>query len=193
MVLTLSLIRDKPRRFNALRRDIEGVTQKMLSQTLKQMERDGWSPGPFCRRCRFRSNTRSRSWARRSLRFSTGSSFGRATTSLMCLPPGGFMTGAAEVSALAGPASLHSGSIITLMQINPWMAGERCRRRMSRPPENAVDLGGDQSGDIGRVSSRFGGGDKARPDPHATRSGRESCGHALVPGVPRTWPPASMP
>jgi DNA-binding HxlR family transcriptional regulator len=40
-VLTLSLIRDKPRRFNALRRDIEGVTQKMLSQTLKQMERDG--------------------------------------------------------------------------------------------------------------------------------------------------------
>jgi DNA-binding HxlR family transcriptional regulator len=41
MVLTLSLIRDKPRRFNALRRDIEGVTQKMLSQTLRQMERDG--------------------------------------------------------------------------------------------------------------------------------------------------------
>src|ERR1700732_5501713 len=41
MVLTLSLLRDKPRRFNALRRDIEGVTQKMLSQTLKQMERDG--------------------------------------------------------------------------------------------------------------------------------------------------------
>ena len=41
MVLTLGLIRDKPRRFNALRRDIEGVTQKILSQTLKQMERDG--------------------------------------------------------------------------------------------------------------------------------------------------------
>ena len=41
MVLTLGLIRDKPRRFNALRRDIEGVTQKMLSQTLKLMERDG--------------------------------------------------------------------------------------------------------------------------------------------------------
>jgi DNA-binding HxlR family transcriptional regulator len=30
MVLMLGLIRDKPRRFNALRRDIEGVTQKML-------------------------------------------------------------------------------------------------------------------------------------------------------------------
>jgi DNA-binding HxlR family transcriptional regulator len=41
MVLTLGLIRDKPRRFNALRRDIEGMTQKMLSQTLKQMDRDG--------------------------------------------------------------------------------------------------------------------------------------------------------
>jgi hypothetical protein len=41
MVLTLGLTRDKPRRFNALRRDIEGVTQKMLSQTLRQMERDG--------------------------------------------------------------------------------------------------------------------------------------------------------
>jgi DNA-binding HxlR family transcriptional regulator len=41
MVLTLGLIRDKPRRFNALRRDIEGVTQKMLSQTLKHMDRDG--------------------------------------------------------------------------------------------------------------------------------------------------------
>ena len=41
MLLTPSLIRDKPCRFNALRRDIEKVTQKMLSQTLRQMERDG--------------------------------------------------------------------------------------------------------------------------------------------------------
>ena len=37
----LGLIRNNPRRFNALRRDIEGLTQKMLSQTLKTMERDG--------------------------------------------------------------------------------------------------------------------------------------------------------
>src|ERR1700733_1764661 len=36
MVLTLGLIRERPRRFNALRREIEGVTQKMLSQTLRQ-------------------------------------------------------------------------------------------------------------------------------------------------------------
>ncbi|MNE88707.1 HTH-type transcriptional activator HxlR [compost metagenome] len=28
-------------RFNALKRRIEGVSQKMLSQTLRQMERDG--------------------------------------------------------------------------------------------------------------------------------------------------------
>ena len=40
-VLVLGLVREKPRRFNALRRDIEGLTQKMLSQTLKALERDG--------------------------------------------------------------------------------------------------------------------------------------------------------
>ena len=40
-VLVLGLIRQNPRRFNALRREIEGLTQKMLSQTLKAMERDG--------------------------------------------------------------------------------------------------------------------------------------------------------
>ncbi|MNC45765.1 HTH-type transcriptional activator HxlR [compost metagenome] len=32
---------DGPMRFNALKRRIEGVSQKMLSQTLRQMERDG--------------------------------------------------------------------------------------------------------------------------------------------------------
>ena len=40
-VLVLGLVRDRPCRFNALRRDIEGLTQKMLSQTLKALERDG--------------------------------------------------------------------------------------------------------------------------------------------------------
>ena len=40
-VLVLGLICEKPRRFNALRREIEGVTQKMLSQALKALERDG--------------------------------------------------------------------------------------------------------------------------------------------------------
>jgi DNA-binding HxlR family transcriptional regulator len=40
-VLVLGLVCERPRRFNSLRRDIEGLTQKMLSQTLKGMERDG--------------------------------------------------------------------------------------------------------------------------------------------------------
>ncbi len=40
-VLVLGLIRDEPQRFNALRRAVEGLTQKMLSQTLKALERDG--------------------------------------------------------------------------------------------------------------------------------------------------------
>lgn len=40
-VLLLTTLDEGPMRFNALKRRIEGVSQKMLSQTLKQMERDG--------------------------------------------------------------------------------------------------------------------------------------------------------
>ena len=40
-VLVLGLFDDEPLRFNHLRRQIEGITQKMLSQTLKSLERDG--------------------------------------------------------------------------------------------------------------------------------------------------------
>ena len=40
-VLVLGLLVDQPERFNALRRKIEGLSQKMLSQTLKSLERDG--------------------------------------------------------------------------------------------------------------------------------------------------------
>ena len=40
-VLILILIRDEPMRFNALRRSIEGISQKMLSRVLKSLERDG--------------------------------------------------------------------------------------------------------------------------------------------------------
>jgi DNA-binding HxlR family transcriptional regulator len=40
-VLALGLLRNGPVRFNRLRRSIEGVSQKMLSQTLKSLERDG--------------------------------------------------------------------------------------------------------------------------------------------------------
>jgi len=40
-VLLLGTLAQSPMRFNALKRYIEGVSQKMLSQTLRQMERDG--------------------------------------------------------------------------------------------------------------------------------------------------------
>ena len=40
-VLVLGLLEDGPIRFNQLRRRIEGISQKMLSQTLKNLERDG--------------------------------------------------------------------------------------------------------------------------------------------------------
>jgi DNA-binding HxlR family transcriptional regulator len=40
-VLLLGLLADGPRRFNELRRMIGGISQKMLSQTLKSLERDG--------------------------------------------------------------------------------------------------------------------------------------------------------
>ena len=40
-VLILLLLREEPMRFNRLRRTIEGISQKMLSQVLKSLERDG--------------------------------------------------------------------------------------------------------------------------------------------------------
>ncbi len=40
-VLLLGLLAQQPMRFNQLRREIEGVSQKVLSQTLKSLQRDG--------------------------------------------------------------------------------------------------------------------------------------------------------
>jgi DNA-binding HxlR family transcriptional regulator len=40
-VLILGLLARGPVRFNRLRREVEGVSQKVLSQTLKSLERDG--------------------------------------------------------------------------------------------------------------------------------------------------------
>lgn len=40
-VLLLGLLAKQPMRFNQLRREVEGLSQKMLSQTLKSLERDG--------------------------------------------------------------------------------------------------------------------------------------------------------
>lgn len=40
-MLILDRLRDETVRFNQLRRDIDGISQKVLSQTLKYLERDG--------------------------------------------------------------------------------------------------------------------------------------------------------
>jgi DNA-binding HxlR family transcriptional regulator len=40
-VLLLIMLDRGPMRFNALKRSVAGVSQKMLSQTLRQLERDG--------------------------------------------------------------------------------------------------------------------------------------------------------
>lgn len=40
-VLILARLRAGPVRFNQLRREISGISQKVLSQTLKKLERDG--------------------------------------------------------------------------------------------------------------------------------------------------------
>ncbi|WP_315708424.1 winged helix-turn-helix transcriptional regulator [Brenneria uluponensis] len=40
-LLILDRLADEPVRFNQLRRDVEGISQKVLSQTLKNLERDG--------------------------------------------------------------------------------------------------------------------------------------------------------
>lgn len=40
-VLVIGLLKDQPRRFSELHRGIEGVSQKMLTQTLRNLERDG--------------------------------------------------------------------------------------------------------------------------------------------------------
>lgn len=41
VVLVLSLLEGGPKRFSVLKREIEGISQKMLSQTLRSLEQDG--------------------------------------------------------------------------------------------------------------------------------------------------------
>ena len=41
-LLALSALADSPHRFGELRRRIEGVSEKMLAQSLQTLERDGW-------------------------------------------------------------------------------------------------------------------------------------------------------
>jgi DNA-binding HxlR family transcriptional regulator len=42
VVLVLSLLEDGPKRFSVLKRAIDGISQKMLSQTLRALEQDGF-------------------------------------------------------------------------------------------------------------------------------------------------------
>lgn len=39
--LVIGLLEDRPQRFSELQRSIVGISQKMLTQTLRQLERDG--------------------------------------------------------------------------------------------------------------------------------------------------------
>jgi DNA-binding HxlR family transcriptional regulator len=41
-VLTLAALQQGPARFNALRRRVDGVSEKMLAQTLQRLEQDGF-------------------------------------------------------------------------------------------------------------------------------------------------------
>lgn len=41
VVLVLSLLEGGPKRFSVLKREIDGISQKMLSQTLRGLEQDG--------------------------------------------------------------------------------------------------------------------------------------------------------
>lgn len=41
-VLALTALKSGPARFNALRRRVDGISEKMLSQTLQALERDGF-------------------------------------------------------------------------------------------------------------------------------------------------------
>jgi DNA-binding HxlR family transcriptional regulator len=57
-VLIVGLQTQGPQRFGELRRNIEGVSQKMLTQTLRSLERDGIIQRAVLPACRPRSNTR---------------------------------------------------------------------------------------------------------------------------------------
>ena len=40
-LFVIAMLRDGPRRFNELRRDVTGISQRMLTLTLRALERDG--------------------------------------------------------------------------------------------------------------------------------------------------------
>jgi len=40
-MLTLTVLLPKPRRFNSIKRQLQGITQRVLTQTLRKLERNG--------------------------------------------------------------------------------------------------------------------------------------------------------
>ena len=40
-ILVVMILRDRPRRFNDIKRTVEGISQQMLTRTLRGLERDG--------------------------------------------------------------------------------------------------------------------------------------------------------
>ena len=87
-LLILDRLRDGPVRFNQLRRDIKGLSQKVLSQTLKKLERDGLvSRTVYRHRSRSPSNTPRRRSAAPSPTRWPPSPTGRSTTWTRCWRP----------------------------------------------------------------------------------------------------------
>jgi len=83
-VLILGLLGDGPVRFNQIRRQIEGISQKVLSQSLKSLERDGLVSRKAIRRCRSPSSIRLRRWAGPCPPPSMACGCGRRPTSTRC-------------------------------------------------------------------------------------------------------------
>ena len=62
-LLVIALLEGRTLRFTELRRKIDGISQRMLTVTLRQLERDGLVPAPSIPSCLRGWSTRSRLWA----------------------------------------------------------------------------------------------------------------------------------
>lgn len=81
-MLLLEILAEKGElRFTRLSELVDGISQKMLTQTLRQMERMGWSRELCIQLCRRGWNTNSHSSVWASARLFVGFGFGRRKTS----------------------------------------------------------------------------------------------------------------
>ena len=55
--LIIGALEGEPQRFGELKRRLDGISQKMLTQTLRTLERDGSCNARCTRRCRCASST----------------------------------------------------------------------------------------------------------------------------------------